>query len=97
MRVPSSFILKKCVSQEDSETLVFVEVRHRKICDYGDGVSSVTKIKQRKIINAANYYLLKNNLLDKILCRFDVIATSGKVDATDAGIQWIRDAFWVKW
>jgi len=78
----------------DVATLVFVEVRHRKVRDYGDGVASVTKIKQRKIIRTATYYLQANNLLDKILCRFDVIATSGEADGE---VLWIKDAFWAKW
>lgn len=79
---------------QDSDTLVFIEVRHRKICDYGDGVSSVTKNKQSKIIKTATYYLLENNIFDKVLCRFDIIATSGEIGSK---VQWIKDAFWVKW
>lgn len=78
----------------DAATLVFVEVRHRKVRDYGDGVASVTKTKQRKIIRTATYYLQANNLLDKTLCRFDVVATSGEADG---GVRWIKDAFWSKW
>jgi len=78
----------------DGTTLVFIEVRHRKGNDYGDGVATVTKTKQRKIIRAATYYLQENKLFDKVLCRFDVIATSG---AVASGVQWVKDAFWVKW
>lgn len=50
----------------DGEVLVFVEVRYRKISDYGDGVSSVNKAKQRKIIKATNNYLLANKIFDKV-------------------------------
>jgi putative endonuclease len=78
----------------DAEVLVFVEVRHRKFSDYGDGVVSVIQNKQRKIIKAATYYLLENNLYDKVLCRFDIVATSNEVDQK---VQWIKDAFWKKW
>jgi TIGR00252 family protein len=78
----------------DAEILVFIEVRHRKAHDYGDGVSTVTKTKQRKIIKAANYYLQKNNLGNKNQCRFDVVATSGMADSE---ILWIKNAFWEKW
>ena len=78
----------------DGATLVFIEVRHRKSISYGDGIATVTKTKQRKIIRTATYYLLENNLFDKVLCRFDVIATSGAVDSE---VQWVKDAFWAKW
>jgi putative endonuclease len=79
---------------QDDKTLVFVEVRYRKVHDYGDGVSSVTKTKQRKIIRAAISYLQENNLYDKTLCRFDVIGASSKADGE---VQWIKNAFWEKW
>ena len=79
---------------QDGEVLVFVEVRYRKIDDFGDSVSSVTKAKQRRIIRAATYYLLENDLYDKVLCRFDVVGASSNVASK---FQWIKDAFWVKW
>jgi len=79
---------------QDGETLVFVEVRHRRSQDYGDGVATVGKAKQDKIIRAATHYLQKNSLYDKVLCRFDVVATSVGVNNE---IEWIKDAFWVKW
>ena len=78
----------------DGEVLVFVEVRHRKNSNYGDGMDSVTKTKQRKIIKAASYYLLKNNLFGKSSCRFDVVSSSGDADSE---LQWIKDAFWANW
>ncbi|EKE00711.1 MAG: hypothetical protein ACD_21C00285G0005 [uncultured bacterium] len=79
---------------QDGQTLVFVEVRYRKVHDYGDGVSTVTRAKQRKIIKTAISYLWENNIYDKVLCRFDVIAVSGRADRE---VQWIKDAFWVRW
>lgn len=78
----------------DQETLVFVEVRYRKLSGYGDGAESVTKSKQRKIIRAAKYYLLTHNLFDKVPCRFDVVAKS---DNPAQPLQWIKDAFWMKY
>ncbi|MEI8055491.1 MAG: YraN family protein [bacterium] len=36
----------------DGTTLVFIEVRYRKASNYGDGIATVTKAKQRKIIRA---------------------------------------------
>lgn len=79
---------------KDDNVLVFIEVRYRKVSDYGDGVATVTKVKQDKIIRTATYYLQANNLLDRVLCRFDVIAVSG---AANGRLQWIKDAFWVNW
>lgn len=78
---------------QDGEYLVFIEVRYRKLSGYGDGVESVTKSKQSKIIRAAKCYLFEHNLYDKVPCRFDVVAA-----APDAGqkLVWIKDAFWLK-
>lgn len=78
----------------DDEILVFVEVRHRRLNDYGDGATTVDKRKQLKIIKTANFYLQKYKLYDKVLCRFDVIATSG---SSGNQLAWIKDAFWAKW
>jgi len=78
----------------DDKILVFVEVRHRRLNDYGGGAATVDRHKQLKIIKTANFYLQKHKLYDKVLCRFDVVATSGK-DGDQ--IEWIKDAFWAKW
>ena len=98
LRFVNANYLCKCgeidLIMHDGATLVFVEVRHRKASDYGDGVATVTKTKQRKIIRAVTCYLQENNLFDKVLCRFDVVATSGEASGR---VQWIKDAFWVKW
>lgn len=79
---------------QDGEILVFVEVRYRKDDDYGDGIATVTKFKQHKIIKAAIYYLQQHDLYDKVSCRFDVVGSSG---GDGDSVQWIKDAFWVKW
>lgn len=77
---------------QDNDVMVFIEVRYRKNVDYGDGLISVTKSKQQKIKRAATYYLQEQNLYDKILCRFDVVAVNGERE-----LSWIKDAFWAKW
>ena len=59
---------------KDRDTFVFVEVRYRKSSDYGDGAVSVNFRKQNKIKRAAAHYLQKNNLYDKVPCRFDIVA-----------------------
>ncbi len=73
--------------------LVFVEVRFRKNADYGDGAETVTMSKQRKLIRAANHYLLEQKLYGKIDCRFDIIAFAGEDDT----VNWLKNAFWEKW
>ena len=78
----------------DGETLVFVEVRYRQNFDYGDGVATVNKNKQWRIKRTATNYLQQHNLYDKIKCRFDVVAVSGK---SKNKLYWIKDAFWGKW
>lgn len=73
---------------DDEGTRVFVEVRYRKHPRYGNGVESVTRSKQNKIIRAAKHYLMHYNLYDKIPCRFDVIA-----EDANKNIIWIKNAF----
>lgn len=72
----------------DAEQLVFVEVRYRSRSDYGSAAESVTVAKQRKLIIAAQHYLMTSGL-DKP-CRFDVVGIDNK-----RKINWIKDAFQV--
>lgn len=71
---------------QDDDQWVFVEVRFRRAEDYGSPASTVTKQKQRKIINTAKQYLIEKKQYDKVSCRFDVIGISDE-------IEWIADAF----
>ncbi|OGT97808.1 MAG: YraN family protein [Gammaproteobacteria bacterium RIFOXYB2_FULL_38_6] len=73
---------------QDKDFTVFVEVKYRKIINFGEPVETVTKSKQRKIIKAATFYLQQKDLFDKVPCRFDVV---GILD--DGQINWIKDAF----
>lgn len=72
----------------DGETLVFVEVRQRTHDRQGGAAASVTVRKQRRLIRAAEYFLLRNPQHGLRPCRFDVIALDGHTSA-----DWIRDAF----
>ena len=54
----------------------------------GGAAASVTGRKQRRLIRAAEYFLLRNPQHGLRPCRFDVIALDG-----DAPADWIRDAF----
>lgn len=55
-------------------TLVFIEVRQRRRSSFGNAALSVTKAKQRKIINTAKYFLQQHPEYADYECRFDVIA-----------------------
>jgi putative endonuclease len=66
-------------------TLVFVEVRKRASTTHGGGAASVSAIKQRRIIFAAQHYLLRLRTLPP--CRFDVVVLDGEQ------IAWLQAAF----
>ena len=70
----------------DRNAVVFVEVRRRRNADYGGAGASITLTKQRRIILAAQHYLLANAKANGD-CRFDCVLLD--VDS----IEWIRDAF----
>jgi putative endonuclease len=81
------------IIMQDKDTLVFVEVRHRKQNNYVSGIESINKSKQRKIIKTSQYYLQAHKLTNKFSCRFDVVIT----EQTDKQqFLWIKDAFWVQ-
>lgn len=74
----------------DASTLVFVEVRLRSNRFFAQAAESVNWQKQRKLINTAQLYLQQHKLVDKVSCRFDVIAIdNNQIKKSD----WIRDAF----
>ncbi|WP_027856121.1 YraN family protein [Marinobacterium jannaschii] len=75
----------------ERSTLVFIEVRRRLHHQYGNAAESVNFTKQRKIIHAAEYFLLKNPRWASHNCRFDVIAYDGNT-ASKAPL-WYKDAF----
>ncbi len=66
-------------------TLVFVEVRQRSDQGHGGALASITYVKQRRLVFAARYFLLKLRQLPP--CRFDVVAFEG-----DA-LHWYKAAF----
>ena len=76
----------------DKTTLVFVEVKYRKNDDWVSALESVTKTKQRRIIKAAQMFLLQNKKYDDWNCRFDVVSIQG--DKKNPEIDWIENAFY---
>lgn len=73
------------IMQDRDTTLVFVEVRKRKSTRHGGAAASVGHVKQRRIVFAAQFYLLKLRTLPP--CRFDV------VEVTPDGLTWLKAAF----
>ena len=73
------------IMQDQDSTVVFVEVRKRTSTRHGGAAASVGRVKQRRIVFAAQFYLLKLRTLPP--CRFDV------VEVTPDGLAWIQDAF----
>ena len=71
----------------DGKVLVFVEVRLRTRSDFGGAAASITASKQRRIILAAQHYLLGKPECD---CRFDCILLDG---LNTNQIEWIKNAF----
>jgi putative endonuclease len=66
-------------------TLVFVEVRKRLSTRHGGAAASVGWVKQKRIVRAAQHYLLAFSRLPP--CRFDVV----EIDAE--GVHWLLGAF----
>jgi len=73
------------ILRERDGTLVFVEVRSRAGAQHGGAAASVGGSKQRRIVRAAQHYLLRLQALPP--CRFDVVALDG------GHIQWLKAAF----
>lgn len=59
------------IAQKQKE-IIFVEVKTRTNNLFGIPAEAVNNIKQRHIKQVANYFLCKNNLLERFI-RFDVI------------------------
>lgn len=75
----------------DGRILVFTEVRYRKNARHGSGADSVTFVKQRRIIHAAQFFLKRHACLPDQVCRFDVVSIGSENGRTL--INWIRSAF----
>jgi len=80
-------------------TLVLIEVRYRTLTGFGGAAASVYWRKQRRIIRAARYLLLRHPDLRAYRARFDVVALSPADPAghgpivSGLSIEWLRHAF----
>jgi putative endonuclease len=73
------------IMRDGDGTLVFVEVRQRSQRAQGGAAASVGHSKQRRVLRAAQHYLMRLATLPP--CRFDVLA----IDGDD--IEWLQAAF----
>ena len=79
---------------QQGDTLVFVEVRLRKVGarnggnDFGGAAARITGAKQKRLIAAAQHYLAGLRQLPP--CRFDAVLLN---QVSEQGIEWIPDAF----
>ena len=73
------------ILRERDGTLVFVEVRSRGAGDFGGAAASIGATKRRRIILAAQHYLLRWSAPPP--CRFDAVLID------DGRVQWLRAAF----
>ena len=67
----------------DGDTLVFVEVRQRADGRHGGAAASITPAKIRRLVRAAEFYLLRFPVTPP--CRFDVVAIDGE------HLEWLQD------
>lgn len=73
------------ILRERDGTLVFVEVRSRAGASHGGALASVGAAKQRRVVRAAQHYLLRLAALPP--CRFDVVAVQA------GQLSWLKAAF----
>jgi len=74
---------------ENEEWIIFVEVKTRASYQWGNPEDAISKSKIKRIVEAANFYLIQNNISKS--ARFDVAAVI--VKGNDFEIEYIEDAF----
>ncbi len=75
----------------DQDCIVFIEVRYRENADFGNGLDTVNKSKQQKLIKTAQLYLIQKGLYEKVPARFDVVSISGSKLTPE--LIWVKNAF----
>jgi putative endonuclease len=76
----------------DDGVLAIVEVRQRESSRFGGALASVTGVKQRRIIRAAQFFLQRQRWWRDLSIRFDVLAVEGLPDGAHR-VDWVKDAF----
>ena len=57
----------------DGDILVFAEVKYRSSLDYGGASYAISRQKQNKIIQVAQWFMAKNKIPQDTYCRFDAV------------------------
>ncbi|MDR9405605.1 MAG: YraN family protein [Spiribacter sp.] len=70
----------------EGDEIAFIEVRARRPGAFGDGIDSVTRAKQRRLVAAASAWLQRQR--EQPATRFDVVGV-----APGDELIWIKDAF----
>jgi len=72
---------------QESQTLVFAEVRKRSHRDFADGAESIDRRKRQRLLRTAEAYLQQYHWKGPV--RFDVLILNA-----DNQIEWIQDAIY---
>lgn len=72
----------------DGSAIVFIEVRMRRNGLYGGAASSITHVKQEKLLRTARHYLASLEVTPA--CRFDAVLLTG---SEGEEIEWVKNAF----
>ena len=76
----------------DGQTLVFIEVRLRNQHHFGGAAASVTRSKQKRLLEAASLFLSDQSSWAEHPCRFDVLAMARQNQCYT--FTWIKNAFY---
>jgi len=76
---------------QDTEQIVFIEVRYRRKSPYASAQESITPVKIKKLVRTATIFLQNKGWLYKKDSRFDVVTIDHDRDSTR--INWIKNAF----
>lgn len=79
------------IMREPDGTLVFVEVRQRASATQGGAAASIGRSKQRRIVWAARYFLLRYPNAPP--CRFDAVVFQGRLGDSACTVTWLPAAF----
>jgi len=75
----------------ERDVLVVVEVRARRHTNIATPAATVDRGKQRRLIRATQYFLLRHRQFARWPVRFDVVSITGEL--ADPEIRWSRAAF----
>ena len=74
-----------------NQEIIFFEVRYRSNDSHGSAAQSITKLKQKKIIKTAQYWLTQNKTKQSHAMRFDAILFDQKINYQH--LTWLKAVF----